>query len=50
MKIGKEYTEEFLKQLPFTNSNMIITESTGGAISILLGSKDFNEKSFFYSY
>ena len=37
MKIGKESTEEFLKQLAFTNSNMTITESTGGAISILLG-------------
>lgn len=37
MKIGKESTEEFLKQLSFTNSNMTITESTGGAISILLG-------------
>ena len=36
MKIGKNTTSQFLKQLAFTNSNMALTESTGGVISILL--------------
>ena len=36
MKIGKNSTEQFLKQLSFTNSNMVFTETIGGLISILL--------------
>ena len=36
MKIGRNSTGQFLKQLAFTNSNMALTESTGGVISILL--------------
>ncbi len=36
MKIGRNSTSQFLKQLAFTNSNMALTESTGGLISILL--------------
>ncbi len=36
MKIGRNTTSQFLKQLAFTNSNMALTESTGGVISILL--------------
>ncbi len=36
MKIGRNSTSQFLKQLAFTNSNMVLTESTGGVISILL--------------
>ena len=36
MKIGKNTTSQFLKRLAFTNSNMALTESTGGVISILL--------------
>lgn len=36
MKIGRNSTGQFLKRLAFTNSNMALTESTGGVISILL--------------
>ncbi len=41
MKIGKNTTSEFLKQLSFTNSNMLITESTGGLISLLMSMGGF---------
>ena len=36
MKIGRNSTGQFLKQVAFINSNMALTESTGGVISILL--------------
>ncbi len=35
MKVGRNSTEQFLKQLSFTNSNMAITETAGGVISII---------------
>lgn len=36
MKIGRNTTGQFLKQLAFTNSNMALKESIAGIISILL--------------
>ena len=41
MKIGRNSTSQFIKQLAFTNSNMALTESVGGVISILFAFRGF---------